>query len=323
MKILQNFKVPTGNILVVEGEKGKLECLSLGDYGKDINLNQNKSVPDGLPLLPLEEKWVATISSQYSCAMKCSFCDCSKIQFGGNATLADLKNQLRLIKSLHPHINGTQRFNVHFARMGEPTFNDNVLKCALWLKECCLFDFFHVHPVVSTMLPVKNKNLGRFLSDWMFIKNHLYEGEAGLQLSINSTDDGERFAIFGGNACTFAEIREYVLPFLSKPVGRKITLNFIVADYEVDPNVLLKYFDPDWFICKITPMHKTKTALENGQKTKGDYTTPEPYLDLEYKLKKAGYEVLVFIASRDEDEGRITCGNAILSGSLPHKYNLV
>lgn len=38
MKILRNIKVPTGNIMIVEGDKGKLECLSIGDYGKETNL---------------------------------------------------------------------------------------------------------------------------------------------------------------------------------------------------------------------------------------------------------------------------------------------
>jgi len=33
--------VPTGNILIVEGAKGKLEMLSIGDYGKDVNLKCN------------------------------------------------------------------------------------------------------------------------------------------------------------------------------------------------------------------------------------------------------------------------------------------
>lgn len=31
MKILRNIEVPTGNILIVEGDKGKLEVVSLGD----------------------------------------------------------------------------------------------------------------------------------------------------------------------------------------------------------------------------------------------------------------------------------------------------
>lgn len=34
MEIIKNIKTPTGNIIIAEGEKGKLEFLSLGDYGK-------------------------------------------------------------------------------------------------------------------------------------------------------------------------------------------------------------------------------------------------------------------------------------------------
>jgi len=45
--------------------------------------------------------------------------------------------------------------------------------------------------------------------------------------------------------------------------------------------------------------------------------TFNPYKEHEGNLKKAGYDVLVFIASEEEDLGRITCGNAILSGTMP------
>lgn len=37
MNILRNIKVPTGNILIVDGDKGNLECLSIGDYGRESN----------------------------------------------------------------------------------------------------------------------------------------------------------------------------------------------------------------------------------------------------------------------------------------------
>jgi len=67
-------------------------------------------------------------------------------------------------------------------------------------------------------------------------------------------------------------------------------------------------------------MHKTVAAIKCGIKTDGDYTSPEPYQNLENSFKRAGFETLVFIASRDEDEGRITCGNAILSGTMPFKF---
>jgi 23S rRNA (adenine2503-C2)-methyltransferase len=101
------------------------------------------------------------------------------------------------------------------------------------------------------------------------------------------------------------------------PSGRKITLNFAVAGYEIDPDILKKYFDPDDYIIKLTPMHKTSTAIKNGIETKGDYTSYHPYAKDEKNLKDAGYDVLVFIASEYEDLGRITCGNAILSGTMP------
>ena len=61
-------------------------------------------------------------------------------------------------------------------------------------------------------------------------------------------------------------------------------------------------------------MHKTNSA---HIETKGDYTTYYPYQHYEKSLKKHGFDVLVFIASQEEDLGMITCGNAILSGNLP------
>lgn len=82
MNILKRLKVPTGDILIVNGECGKLELLSIGDYGKDVNLKADFMGLDReltkvhhTNLLPLSEKWVITISTQYGCSMKCSFCD--------------------------------------------------------------------------------------------------------------------------------------------------------------------------------------------------------------------------------------------------------
>ena len=56
--------------------------------------------------------------------------------------------------------------------------------------------------------------------------------------------------------------------------------------------------------------------------TAGEYDTYTPYQKLELDLREAGYDVLVFIASREEDESRITCGNAILSGHEPAQLEL-
>jgi 23S rRNA (adenine2503-C2)-methyltransferase len=151
----------------------------------------------------------------------------------------------------------------------------------------------------------------------MKLKNYEFKGDAGLQFSINSTSDNEREDMFSGNSLSLDKISE-IGKNLEMPIGRKITLNFAVADYEVNAEKLRDLFNPDKFIVKLTPMHKTHTALENGIETIGDYTTMYPYKHIEENLKNVGFDVLVFIASEYEDLGRITCGNAILSGSLPN-----
>ena len=120
MKILEKIPVPTGFIVVVEGAKGMLEFLSIGDYGKPVNLNPDAPVPDNPPLLALTDKWVTTISTQYGCSMGCQFCDVPAVGKGTNATLNDLQQQILLSLKLFPEVAYSNRFNVHYARMGEP-----------------------------------------------------------------------------------------------------------------------------------------------------------------------------------------------------------
>lgn len=325
MNTLRNIKVPTGNIMIVEGDKGKLECLSIADYGKEANLKAeflglNRPIEhvSHQEMLPLEEKWVVTISTQYGCSMNCVFCDVPKVGKGINATYNDLRDQVVTALKLHPEVESTKRLNVHFARMGEPTWNPNVIEFSKnLLKEVRPYiGRSFVHPVISTMMPKNNKNLTKFLADWMEIKNYDFRGEAGLQFSINSTSDEERNIMFSGNTLSLKEISD-IGKNLDFPKGRKITLNFAIAGYEVDAKKLRKLFDPEKFLVKLTPMHKTDTALRNGIETDGDYTTMYPYLHIEDELKAEGFDVIVFIASEYEDLGRITCGNAILSGTNP------
>lgn len=320
MQIIKNITVPTGNILIVKGEHGLLECLSIGDYGKKKNIKADflglhdeiNGVPNG-DIVPLEEKWVITISTQYGCSMKCSFCDVPKVGSGKNATFNDLIKQVITSIHLHPEVKSTKRLNVHFARMGEPTWNPNVIDATKWMKEH-IDKEYKIHPVVSTMMPRNNWWLKLFIHTWMRLKNRLLEGEAGLQLSINSTNEEERHIMFGGNAMSLFEIYKTMNGIT--PFGRKITLNFALANYEIDERELLKFFDPDDYLIKITPMHATTSCKINNLLTKDGYDFYYPYKDVEERLKKAGYDVIVFIPFKEEDESKITCGNAILAESL-------
>lgn len=324
MKIIKKIIVPTGEIYVAQGDRGMLEFLTVGDYGKDANIKADflgitrelNGVPNG-KVMPLTEKWVLTVSTQYGCSMNCKFCDVPKVGAGRNASFIDLEDQILAAIQQHPEITHTERLNVHFARMGEPTWNTAVLSCAQNLR-ALIYPYLGnslVHPVISTMLPKYNKNLWSFLKEWAEIKNTTYNGDAGLQFSINSTDDEQRDYLFSNKSLDLEDIA-FIGRYLPKPLGRKYTLNFALADDTIiDANKLAGLFSPDKFIVKLTPLHKTEACTDNNLQTSGGYDYFTPYKDKEQELIKAGFDVITFIPSYDEDGGLITCGNAILSGS--------
>jgi 23S rRNA (adenine2503-C2)-methyltransferase len=298
----------------------QLEFLTVGDYGKENNIKADflgltKEI-HGVEntAVDLSKKWVATISTQKGCPMHCKFCDVPKFGFYGNASIEDMERQIRTIIE-GESIKETDRFNVHFARMGEPTWNENVLAFGLALKGIAKSAGLvakTIHPVVSTMLPKANSKLGNFLQIWCSIKNEFYNGEAGLQLSINSTDDGQRSELFSSRSLSLTEISR-LADKLPMPVGRKYTLNFpVTAQTILDARKLSELFDKDKFIVKITPIHETTSAIESGLQITG-YTDYDVYRHFEQLLLEEGWDVIVFVPSKEEDSDRITCGNALIA----------
>lgn len=309
----------TGKIYV--DHKRQLEFLTVGDYGKENNikadfLGLHKEI-NGVTNteVDLTEKWVATISTQKGCPMKCKFCDCPKYGFHGNATLEDLIYEVQTILE-GENVDHTNRFNVHFARMGEPTFNPVVLNFAEHILRPLVMRHIQahtIHPVVSTMLPKSNKHLEDFILNWCYIKNVVYGGEAGLQFSINSTDNDQRNDQFNGMSLSLEEISALAAR-LPKPKGRKYTLNFAVtAQTILDAKRLSELFDKNKFIVKITPIHETNAAITNGFDVTTSYTDYDVYRQFEQPLVEEGWDVIVFVPSKEEDSDRITCGNALIS----------
>jgi 23S rRNA (adenine2503-C2)-methyltransferase len=321
--------LPTGYLFTDKYSKGRLETLSIGDYGKAHNVkadflgyeNEINGVPN-TKCMPLSEKWVITLSTQYGCVMGCNFCDVPNVPFKGNATFDDLQQQLYVAIGLFPKEKYTERLNIHFARMGEPIFNENVFKFAVWLynnkmaiqKETGL-RIETLHPVLTTSLPRKYNRLEERINEWCHIKNNIYNGQAGLQFSINSTDPKQRTEMFGGDQMELTEFAELAND-LPDPIGRKYCLNFAYStDYVIDAELLSILFDREKFMCKITPIHNNAACRENNIKTIGGYDSYLPYKKPEEDLKNAGFDVLVFVPSMDEEDGLVTCGNAILGGS--------
>ena len=298
-----------------------LEYLYVGDYGKENNikasfLGYDKRI-DKVEHKPVDitDKLVVTVSSQKGCPMNCNFCDCPKLGFKGNATLPELITEIMSGVALSGIKHG-QRLNVHYARMGEPTFNLNVITSAEFIAQMLMSEnsdvtFDTYHPVVSTMMPKSNKNLKEFLHKWV-TTGFVYGGEDGfgLQFSINTLDENDRNEMFRNRSLSLQEISD-IIKELPYPKKRKYTLNFAVTSKSnLDVDLMNKYFDKEKCIVKMTPIHETVEAVDEGYEIVHDF---DVYEQFEQPLVNDGWDVIVFVPSKEEDEDRITCGNSLIA----------
>jgi adenine C2-methylase RlmN of 23S rRNA A2503 and tRNA A37 len=88
--------------------KNKLEFLTVGDYGKENNIKANflgltKEI-NGVANteVDLSKKWVATISTQKGCPMRCKFCDVPKYVFYGMFLLMGFLIKLKQLSKMKP-----------------------------------------------------------------------------------------------------------------------------------------------------------------------------------------------------------------------------
>lgn len=298
-----------------------LEYLYVGDYGKENNikasfLGYNKRI-DEVEHKPVDitDKLVVTVSSQKGCPMNCNFCDCPKLGFKGNSTLPELITEIMSSVALSGIKHG-HRLNVHYARMGEPTFNPNVITSAEFIAQMLMNEdsdvtFDTYHPVVSTMMPKSNKNLKEFLHKWVET-GFAYGGEDGfgLQFSINTLNENDRNEMFRNRSLSLQEISD-IIKELPYPKKRKYTLNFAVTSKSnLDVDLMNKYFDKEKCIVKMTPIHETVEAVDEGYEIVHDF---DVYEQFEQPLVNDGWDVIVFVPSKEEDEDRITCGNSLIA----------
>lgn len=298
-----------------------LEYLYVGDYGKENNikasfLGYDKRI-DNVEHKPVDitDKLVVTVSSQKGCPMNCNFCDCPKLGFKGNATLPELITEIMSGVALSGIKHG-QRLNVHYARMGEPTFNPNVITSAEFIAQMLMSEnsdvtFDTYHPVVSTMMPKSNKNLKEFLHKWV-TTGFVYGGEDGfgLQFFINTLNENDRNEMFRNRSLSLQEISD-IIKELPYPKKRKYTLNFAVTSKSnLDVDLMNKYFDKEKCIVKMTPIHETVEAVDEGYEIVHDF---DVYEQFEQPLVNDGWDVIVFVPSKEEDDDRITCGNSLIA----------
>ena len=94
---------------------------------------------------------------------------------------------------------------------------------------------------------------------------------------------------------------------------RKITLNFALAEgMPVEPDVMLRYFNPERYLVKITPVNPTCHAVQNGLSTYIDPYRPETGQAVAGVLTEVGYDVIISIGEVEENEIGSNCGQYVL-----------
>jgi len=268
--------------------------------GKKIEFVQSLQPP-----VPIEKKWILIISSLYGCPVNCRFCDAGG-DYKGILSKEDLLFQIDyLVKTRFQGINiPVEKFKIQFARVGEPVLNNNVLDVLEELPK--IYNAPGLMPSISTVAPAGRE---KFFERLLYIKQRLYKEKFQMQFSVHSTEFTYREWLMPFKKWSFEEISEYGREFF-KPGDRKITLNFALSsDVMINPDVLLKYFDPAGYLIKITPLNPTVKAFKNNlssyiQQNKTDY-------ELVSRLRNSGYDVIISFGEFEENNIGSNCGQYI------------
>lgn len=276
------------------------------------------------PPIPREKKWVLIVSTLYGCPVKCKICDAGGT-YKGKLSAEEITEQIDfMIKNRFPDGKiPVKKFKIQFARIGEPTFNAEVLKVLETLPE--LYNAPGLMVCISTIAPSGRE---KFFTEMLKIKQKYYVGKFQLQFSIHTTDDKLRDWLVPITKWNFRQIADYGEVFYQHG-DRKIALNFALAeDMPVDENVLLRHFNPEKFMIKITPVNPTLSAFKN--KVISYIKTENEKYEIIDRLKSAGYEVILSIGEVEENKIGSNCGqyvNYYLNNKIPseesYSYPLV
>ena len=285
----------------------------LGKYGKEdlailyIAKQEDKVVEfvESLqPPIPREEKWVLIISTMYGCPIGCLMCDAGEYYHGKVSKEGMLEEIDYMIHSRFPDGKiPIPKFKIQFARMGEPTLNEHVLDALRELPE--IYNAPGLMPCISTIAPKGSED---FLEELVKIKNKFYSnGRFQLQFSIHSTNEEERKKWMNPTIWNLEKIAAFGEKWYVEG-DRKITLNFAVAeDSEIDPDIILKHFNPEKYWIKLTPVNPTNRAIHN--KLQSGITEENSEINpLVEEFKRRGFEASVSIGEWEENEIGSNCG---------------
>lgn len=261
------------------------------------------------PPMPREKKWVLMVSTLYGCPVECKMCDAGGF-YHGKVSKERLLSQIdHLVYKHYPDgVIPCEQFKIQFARMGEPAFNREVLRAIEELPG--RYKAPGLMPSLSTIAPAGRD---KFFEELRQIKDKYYsDGRFQFQFSMHTSDEELRKTLIPVKTWSFEQMAAYGESFY-KPGDRKITLNFALAEGNpVEPETLLRYFDPEKFLIKITPLNPTYSAENNKLNSYLDPNKQKEEYEVPAKLEQAGYQVIVSIGEAEENLIGSNCGQFVL-----------
>ncbi len=256
------------------------------------------------PPLSRHQKWVLIISSLDGCPVGCKFCEAGG-DYRGRLSAGSILNQIDYLvqKRFPQNVIPVEKFKIQFARMGEPALNDEVLEVLKILP-----DRYQAPGLMISLSTIAPKGRESFFKALHEVKERYYNDRFQFQFSIHSTDDAYRRWLIPYPVWSFAEMARYGERF-RRAGDKKITLNFALArNTPMDPDILGKYFDPDHFLIKITPVNPTEKAASNHLSNSVD---PESPPEIIADLERLGYRVILSIGELEENRIGSNCGQYI------------
>jgi len=248
MNVKRFKKFKNGIVYALALDDGKLIETTdtfLPYYTKDaIGRKQNKLDDENLG--DRTERWMIGVSTMSGCPVKCKFCATGNMkQRWRNLTADEIVAQVDFaVEQARCNPADAKEFKINYTRMGEPFMNIEAVKEAI---RRITEKWPNTHHYVST--------IGVRGSDFSFV-----EGNVTLQISLHSFDE---------------EHRDWLIPYKRKmsieELGQirtksnlKTTINMtLVNTDDFDAEKLRKYFDPQYFFVKLSPINPNEVSEKN------------------------------------------------------------
>ncbi len=263
---------------------------------------------DGLdPEHPRAAKWIVNVSTQYGCPVGCPFCDAG-FRYRGDVSADVMLEQIERVLERHPPELRLQcrKLKVHFARMGEPALNPEVLEVLEQLPS--RIPSRDLWGCVPTVAP---QGAEAWFEGLLAVKRRHYHGRFQLQFSLNTTCPDHRRTLTPYPHQPMPWVAAYGERFFEAG-DRKVVLNFaLAAGVPFDPRVVGDHFDPACFAVKLTPLNPTQQGSERGLDTVLSAASPAVMQAAVTQLHALGFDVVVSIGDPREDQVGSNCGQAV------------